>query len=71
MMDLNRIKLLIVTLVALLSLALGASSALAHHDKGHQPNQTPAALKCGHVLYDQAGNQNGWTTNCDHKKGVR
>ena len=67
-MDVSRIKLLIVTIVALLSLAFGASGTLAHHDKGHTPNKTPAPLECGYVLLDQADQENGVRTNCDHKK---
>jgi hypothetical protein len=67
-MDMNRLKLLIVTLVAGLSLALGAGTTLAHHDKGHRANETPAAKKCADVFFDQSDNHNGWTTNCNHRR---
>jgi hypothetical protein len=67
-MEVSRLKLLIVTLVTVLSLALGASGTIAHHDKGHRANETPAAKKCADVFFDQRDNHNGWTTNCNHRR---
>jgi hypothetical protein len=68
MMNVNRLKLLIVTLVALLSLALGASSTFATHKQG--PNSNPQT-NCGVVLEDQFWRQNKnkpfeTSTNCSH-----
>jgi hypothetical protein len=68
-MDVNRLKLLIVTLVAMLSLALGASSALAHHDKGHWDRDGQPQKKCEDTLTDQFDRKNKLaqpSTNCDH-----
>jgi hypothetical protein len=65
-MNANRLKLLIVTLVVMLSLALGTGAALAHHK--HGPNSHPQT-NCGYVLTDQEDRQNklGQTsTNCSH-----
>jgi hypothetical protein len=62
-MDVNRIKLLIVTLVAMLSLALSASGTLAHHK--HGPLSKPQE-NCGYVLTGQGDREKGTSTNCQH-----
>jgi hypothetical protein len=69
-MEVSRIRLLIVTLVLVLSLVLGASPTLAKSNDG------PAAFKCTQVFRDQMHtdgqpgnrNPNGPRTNCDHKR---
>ena len=76
-MDVNRLKLLIVAAVAMLSLALSASGTLAHHDRGHggpRGNDTPAFYNCALVyseqsrFFDPESNRNpkGPKNNCDH-----
>jgi hypothetical protein len=67
-MDVNPIKVLTVTLVAVLSLALGASSTVAYQQT--RPGETVRPQeKCGDVVTDQRDRENKWLqvdTNCDH-----
>jgi hypothetical protein len=76
-MDVNRIKLLVVIIVAVLALALESSPSLAgFNDRPAAYNGTSAPFKCTQVWRDQLHtdgqpgnrNPNGPRTNCEHSR---